>query len=233
MMPARPRLLDLFCGAGGAAVGYFRAGFDIVGVDSVCQPRYPFEFVQGDAMEYVAEYGHRYDLIHASPPCQRYTVGRHIHASGGRHPDLVSACRAALIASGRPWVIENVIGSPLVQPVTLCGLMFGLGVLRHRLFESSAVLFAPPHPRHPAHLTTGTLTAKRGGRGNGYSTGAHGLVCVAGNNFVREAGARAMGIDWPMTRRELANAIPPAYAEWIGRQLIARLDHQTQPTEAA
>jgi DNA (cytosine-5)-methyltransferase 1 len=100
--------------------------------------------------------------------------------------------------------------------------MFGLGVLRHRLFESSAVLFAPPHPRHPAHLTTGTLTAKRGGRGNGYSTGEHGLVCVAGNNFVREAGARAMGISW-MTRKELAQAIPPAYTEFIGRQLMNAL----------
>jgi DNA (cytosine-5)-methyltransferase 1 len=231
---SRPRLLDLFCGAGGCSVGYHRAGFEVVGVDLLRQPNYPFEFWQADALEYLAAHGRGFDAVHASPPCQRYTVGRHIHGSDGRHPDLVAACRAALIASGRPWVIENVPGSPLVQPVTLCGLMFGLGVLRHRLFESSALLFAPAHPRHPASLTTGTLTAKRGGRGNGYSTGEHGLVCVAGNNFVREAGARAMGVGWPMTRRELANAIPPAYAEWVGRQLIALLQqNQPQPTEAA
>jgi DNA (cytosine-5)-methyltransferase 1 len=99
-------------------------------------------------------------------------------------------------------------------------LMFGLRVIRHRQFEASFLLLAPPHPQHPKHLTTGTLTGKRGGRGNGYSTGSHGLVCVAGNNFVRAAGAAAMGIDWMATRKELAQAIPPAFAEYVGRQLI-------------
>lgn len=215
------RILDLFCGAGGCAVGYHRAGFaEIVGVDIAPQPRYPFTFVQGDALEYLAEHGAEFDAIHASPPCQRYTVGRTIHDSGDRHPDLVDPTRALLNAAGRPWVMENVPGAPLENPVTLCGLMFGLRVIRHRLFESSVFLMAPPCPGHPKHLSTGTMTAKRGGTGNGYSTGAGGLVCVAGNNFVREAGAKAMGIDWPMTRRELANAIPPAYTEFVGRQLI-------------
>lgn len=216
----RPRILDLFCGAGGCAVGYHRAGFDVVGVDNRPQPNYPFAFVQADALEYVREHGREFNAIHASPPCQRYTVGKSIHDSGDRHPDLVPPTRKALARSGLPWVIENVVGAPLRDAAILCGLMFGLRVLRHRMFEASFLLLAPPHQRHPKHLTTGTVTAKRGGRGNGYSTGSHGLVCVAGNNFVREAGAAAMGIDWPMSRRELANAIPPAYTEFVGRQLM-------------
>lgn len=222
---SRPRLLDLYSGAGGCAVGYSRAGFEVVGVDINPQPRYPFEFHRGDALDYLREHGHEFDAIHASPPCQRYSIGRHIHASGERHPDLVAPTRELLQATGKPWVIENVPGAPLGGfAAELCGLMFGLRVLRHRLFEASFLLLAPPHPPHPAHLTTGTNTAKRGGRGNGYSTGADGLVCVAGNNFVREAGAKAMGVDWPMTRRELANAIPPAYCEFVGRQLIAQVE---------
>jgi DNA (cytosine-5)-methyltransferase 1 len=226
MTRARPKLLDLFCKAGGAAVGYHRAGFDVVGVDIEPQPNYPFEFVQGDALEVVGRIGAEFDAIHASPPCQRYSVGRSIHGSGDRHPDLVAPVREALSRAGRPWVIENVVGAPLSPySAVLCGLMFGLGVLRHRRFEASFLLLAPPHQRHPKHLTTGTRTAKRGGRGNGYSTGEQGLVCVAGNNFVREAAAKAMGIDW-MTRRELAQAIPPAYTAFVGTQLIALIHRE-------
>lgn len=217
---ARPRLLDLFCGAGGCAVGYHRAGFDVVGVDVKPQKNFPFEFVQGDALEFLAANGREFDVIHASPPCQRYSRSRAIHASGGSHADLVAPCRSLLEATGRPWVIENVPEARLNAPAVLCGLMFGLRVLRHRQFEASFVLLEPSHPRHPKHLTTGTHTAKRGGKGNGYSTGESGLVCVAGHNFNRAAGAKAMGIDWPMTQRELANAIPPAYTEFVGRQLM-------------
>lgn len=223
----RPKLLDLFCCAGGCAVGYHRAGFDVVGVDLAPQPRYPFTFVQGDALEYLAAHGSEFDAIHASPPCQRYTVARTIHDSGGRHPDLVEPVRNLLLAIGKPWVIENVMGAPLQRAIVLCGLMFGLRVLRHRVFESSHLLLVPPHPRHPAHLTTGTVTAKRGGKGSGYSTGAGGLVCVAGNNFVREAGAAAMGIDWPMSRKELAQAIPPAYTHYIGKRLLEQIQEPT------
>jgi len=220
---SRPRLLDLFCGAGGCSVGYHRAGFDVVGVDHRPQPHYPFEFIQMDAVEFLDRQRHRaFDAIHASPPCQAYTVGRHIHQSGQRHPDLIDRTRDMLRGTGKPWVIENVNGAPMKPPaVMLCGMMFGLRVLRHRWFESSELLFSPPHPKHPKGLSTGTLTAKKGGKGNGYSTGEHGLVCVAGNNFVRAAGAAAMGIDWPMTRKELANAIPPAFTEYVGRQLLA------------
>jgi DNA (cytosine-5)-methyltransferase 1 len=219
----RPRLLDLFCGAGGCSVGYHRAGFDVVGVDTCDQPNYPFEFHRADAVDVLMTFlacGHYHRLslrdfaaIHASPPCQAYTVGRHIHDSGDRHPDLVDPVRDMLIRCGKPWVIENVPGAPMSgYSAVLCGLMFGLRVLRHRLFESSFLLMTPPHPRHPS----GSLT----GAGTGYSTGREGFVCVAGNNFVREAGAAAMGIDWMKTRRELANAIPPAYCEFVGRQLL-------------
>lgn len=216
------RLLDLFCGAGGCAVGYNRAGFEVVGVDANPQPNYPFEFVLGDALEYLAARGHEFDAIHASPPCQRYSVSRWIHNSGDRHPDLLEPTRGLLRRTGRPWVIENVVGSPMEYAVELCGLMFDLRVLRHRWFESNVFLVAPPHPTHPDHLRTGTLTYRRKGSGNGYSTGDKGLVCVAGHNFNRKAGSAAMGIDW-MTRKELAQAIPPAYTEYLGLQIMEYL----------
>lgn len=226
-MSDRPKMLDAFCGCGGASAGYVRAGWDVTGVDNRPMPRYLLSgataFVQADALEYIARHGHEYDCIHASPPCQRYTVAASIHNSAGNHPDLVAAVRDALIGTGKPWVIENVIGAPMGYGVVLCGLSFGLRVIRHRVFESSIMLFAPTHRSHPKHLTTGTLTLKRGGQGNGYSTGKGGLVCVAGNNFVRQAAAEAMGIGW-MTRKELANAIPPAYAFWIGKQLLRAVE---------
>jgi len=214
----RPRLLDLFCGAGGCSVGYHRAGFDVVGVDLAAQPRYPFTFVQGDSLEHLAAHGHEFDMIHASPPCQAYTKAAKIHNSAGRHPNLVGPCRELLIRSGRPWVIENVVGAPMGGTcITLCGVMFGLKVFRHRLFESSILLFAPAHPPHPGR------TAPRGG----YSTAAMsvgGYVTVAGNNFIREEGATAMGVEWMGTRREVANAIPPAYTEFIGKQLVSMME---------
>lgn len=223
---SRPVLLDLFCGAGGCAVGYHRAGFDVVGVDIKPQPRYPFTFIQDDAVRFLetlligawAGNGNRawlvgdFAAIHASPPCQRYSVGRHIHASGQRHPDLVDRVRDLMVEADIPWVIENVMGAPLRTSAMLCGLMFGLRVLRHRLFECSHVLFVPRHPKHPKGNLTNSC--------QGYSTGETGFVCVAGHNFVRTAGAEAMGIDWMKTREELSQAIPPTYTEFIGRQLL-------------
>jgi DNA (cytosine-5)-methyltransferase 1 len=216
---SRPRLLDLFCGAGGCSVGYHRAGFEVVGVDIRPQKNYPFEFHQADAMTFPLE---GFDAIDASPPCQRYSITRRMHNDGEDHPDLVAATRHRLIASGVPWIIENVVGSPLFNATTLCGLMFGLKVLRHRLFETSFMVMTPPHPKHPS----GNLT----NASRGYNTGESGFVCVAGHNFVREAGAQAMGIDWPMTRPELAQAIPPAYTEFIGgflmEEIIRRQIHE-------
>ncbi len=210
-----PRLLDLYCGAGGAAMGYHRAGFDVLGVDINLQPRYPFEFVQGDALEYLAAHGHEYDAIHASPPCQRYST---MTADPDRHPDLIAPTRALLIAAGAPWVIENVPGAPLIDPVRVCGSSFGLAVRRHRLFESNVPLVSTAcrhdaqgrpvgvygqHADRRQHLRTdGTQ------RGTKASTLAEGRA--------------AMGIDW-MEWPELTEAIPPAYAEHVGRQLLAAL----------
>jgi DNA (cytosine-5)-methyltransferase 1 len=211
------KLLDLFCGAGGAAMGYHRAGFEVVGVDIAPQPRYPFEFHQADALAYCAAHGQEFDVIHASPPCQRYTVGRKIHDSGARHPDLVGPTRDLLRSTWKTYVIENVPGAPLRLPITLCGTMFDLHVFRHRLFESNWTLLTPAHRTHNG--STGAT--------DGYSTlarGRNGYICVAGHNFIFAEGAAAMGIDWMRTRYELAQAIPPAYTEYIGKQLLAVLE---------
>jgi DNA (cytosine-5)-methyltransferase 1 len=221
----RPRLLDLFCGAGGAAMGYHRAGWDVTGIDHRPQPRYPFTFIQGDALRPPVDLRY-YDAIHASPPCQAYSVTRHIPGGRSDHPDLVAQTRAVLRASGRPYVIENVQGAPLERgSVMLCGLMFELRVLRHRWFESSLLLLVPSHPSH-----------------RGERIGQRGMVCVQGHgecgggvyadgrrrryipadHRTMAAWSAGMGIQW-MTRRELAQAIPPAYTEHIGRQLLAAL----------
>ena len=206
------RLLELFCGAGGAAVGYMRAGFDhIVGVDLVEQPRYPVEFVQGDALEYAQEYGHDFDLVHASPPCQAYSITRHQH-KGRKHPAVVPAVRALLEKLGVPYVIENVVGAPLVRPVVLCGTMFGLQVFRHRLFETMPWMLGPPHVKHSMY---GKIV-RQGDPPNGPGS----YITVTGNFCSLAAGGRAMGIDW-MIKRELAQAIPPAYTDYIGRRILA------------
>ena len=189
-------------------MGLHRAGYEVLGIDKEPQPSYPFMFIQADALKLPVRL-EDFDLIWASPPCQHYTIAQHIHRSGRRHPDLVPATREMLESAGVPWVMENVPGSPLRNAIVLCGRMFGLRVLRHRLFEASFLVMTPPHEPHPE----GNLTNAH----KGYSTGEHGFVSVAGNNFVREAGAKAMGIDWMKTRRELANAIPPAYSEYIAK----------------
>lgn len=212
----RPLLLDLFCGAGGAAVGYHRAGFDVVGVDLKPQPSYPFPFLQCDALEYLARFGWMYDAIHASPPCQPHSQTRHLW-NARRHEDFLPQTRALLNVSGRPYIIENVPGARLLNPVTLCGVSFGLKVFRHREFESGHLLLAPTHERHDGST----------GSHRGYSTergGRNGFICVAGHNYQRDAGMRAMGIDWMKSRRELSQAIPPAYTEYLGKQLLAHLE---------
>lgn len=201
-------MLDLFCGAGGAGMGYHRAGFDVVGVDIKPQPRYPFTFVQGDALEYCRAHGREYDVIHASPPCQGYSRMRHLPWLAGReYPLLIDATRAALRDVGTEWIIENVADAPLAGG-TLCGAAIGLaGVSRHRRFEASVLLLFPSCPGH-ATLAHGRATM-------GVKYRGHGVTGVA-------RGARAedaLGIDW-MTRSELAQAIPPAYTEWIGHRML-------------
>jgi DNA (cytosine-5)-methyltransferase 1 len=211
---SRPRLLDLFCGAGGASMGYHRAGFAVTGVDLHPQKHYPFAFIRADALAYLAAHGHEYDAIAASPPCQRYTrlksVNRH-----RVYPDLVAATRETLDTSGRPYVLENVPGAPLVAPVMLCGTFFGLKVYRHRLFECS---FRAVVPSHVPHRDTCAGTRVRGAG----AISPKGFVTVTSGGGHTEYKRRAMGIDW-MTQNELAQAIPPAYTEHIGRQLIERL----------
>lgn len=215
----RPRLLDLFCGAGGTSVGYHRAGFDVTGVDHDAQKNYPFAFIRADALAYVAAHGHEYAAIAASPPCQRYSRVTHVRGDRDAHPDLLAPTREALIASGRPWVIENVVGAPLRNPILLCGTMFGLQVFRHRLFEMSFFCLTPPHGRH-----IGTTNSHRWA-GAEYDDLRGGYVTVTGGGNCRVATARrAMGIDW-MTKRELNQAIPPEYTAFVGAALLRDVQH--------
>ena len=214
----KPRLLDLFCGAGGCAVGYARAGFEVVGVDVEPQPNYPFEFVQYDALDYLDQNGEwvalGFSAVHASPPCQRWTS-----RSNGDHPDLIGAVRDRLRAIGPPFVIENVPAAPLRSPVVLCGSSFGLRVRRHRAFEASFGIMAPPC----SHATQPEIVTVTGG---GPSPASFHRPAGGGPDRkpknVADA-ADAMGIDWPMTRAELNEAIPPAYTEHIGAYLLRAL----------
>jgi len=212
----RPRLLDLFCCAGGAAAGYARAGFEVVGVDIKPQPRYPFEFHQGDAIHYLLQHWREFDVIHASPPCQAYSPLNALPStkSADEHPDLVAVTRAALDLTGLPYVIENVMTAPLIKDrsIVLCGGMFGLRTYRHRRFESNAALLSPGHPKHVIRTAT-----KR--RRELWDQGWHVSITGDVGTYV---GPAAMGIDW-MTGNELSEAIPPAYSEFIGSQLLEQL----------
>ena len=204
------RLLDLFCGAGGAAMGYYRAGFtDIVGVDIAPQPNYPFEFVQADALEYLAEHGREFDVIHASPPCQAYSMAaQQWRKSGEEYPDLLEATRELLIKTGKPYIIENVPGAPLINPTILNGAFFGKNLRRTRLFETSFEIpfFLLPKER-PSRFKMGRKPS-----------GNDPVVPVGHFSGVARA-KKVMEIDW-MTQGELAQAIPPAYTEWIGKRLL-------------
>ena len=219
-----PKILDLFCGEGGAGWGYHLAGWDVVGVDvsPACTRRYPLDSIPFDALEYLAAHSREYDAIHASPPCQRYshgTVAGHAH----KHPDLIGATREALLATGLPYVIENVPRAPLVEPITLCGTMFGLtatdddGTLlhlqRHRLFESNVKLAAPRH-EHPSGV-------QWAGSYGGARRDKHEARHVRKGGYVpsKPVQERLMGVAW-MTQKGLYESIPPAYTEHIGRQLL-------------
>lgn len=212
------RLLDLFSGAGGAAEGYHRAGFDeIVGVDIREQPNYPFPFLWADAMDTVEMItAGDFDAIHASPPCQRWSA-QGSRYDRGKHPDYITPLRPILEAIGTPWVIENVEKAPLLNPIKLCGSSFGLNLRRHRNFETSFPLFAQPC----AHkVVNGKFMVYE--HGKWYET-RFAKVYGSGGGKGKEHWAEAMGIDW-MTNEEIVEAIPPAYTEFIGRQLIAQLE---------
>ena len=209
------RILDLFCGAGGASWGYHLAGFEVVGVDLYPQPSYPFEFVQADALDYFDANWWLFDAWHASPPCQAHTMLKNIHqdeAYKERHIDLIEPVRGFFedmcSVDWKPWVIENVVGAPLNSPLTLCGNMFGLKVYRHRIFETNCLIMIPPHRRH-VHKSS-----------YGYKPKGDEFYCVSGHFADFNGAKRAMDIDWVKQPKELAQSIPPAYTEWIGKQLI-------------
>ncbi len=195
-------------------MGYHRAGFDVVGVDIHAQPHYPFEFHRGDAMTWPLE---GFDAIHASPPCQSFSKSVK-KVNRGNHEDLVAGTRERLRESGLPYVIENVPGAPLVDYIFLCGSSFGLPLRRHRLFESNVLLFSRPcaHKAYPAiYAPAWNRTQKLR------------VMSISGGYAQRQGTMEdhkaAFGVDWDVTLRELSNAIPPAYTEWIGQQLIASL----------
>lgn len=216
-------MLDLGCNAGGCSAGYHRAGFDVVGVDHLPQPRYPFlDVIQADLLDVLsdAQFVREFAVVHVSPPCQAYTT---LHAQVCRgvcqHPRLIEPTRQRLIELGVPYVIENVVGAPLRDPIMLCGSMFGLGLdgavlRRHRLFESNLTLVAPDD-------------ACSGKRVVGvYGTGGAWTRVAPGGGGTKVSGAdaaAAMGIDWTAHQDNLREMIPPAYTEWIGRQLIEQL----------
>ncbi|HSX21340.1 MAG TPA: DNA cytosine methyltransferase [Gaiellaceae bacterium] len=210
----RPRLLDLFCCAGGAATGYARAGFEVVGVDIKPQPRYPFEFHQADALTFSLD---GFDAIHASPPCQPFSKSvKKIHRP--RHLDAIVATRELLVGSGLPYVIENVPGAPLLNPFQICGSALALRVFRHRLFESNVPIMglACVHgwmPREFAPAWNRTTLLRVLSISGGYQKG----------HATLDEHKAAMGVDWLVTSGELSEMVPPAYTEYIGAQLLAHL----------
>lgn len=209
----RPRLLDLFCCQGGAAKGYADAGFDVTGVDIAPQPRYPYRFVQADAVAFVKEHGAAFDFIHASPPCQHDSECQRIRSN--THPDLIAPTRAALEATGRPWVMENVRGAvpKLREPVMLCGPMFGVETYRHRFFETGGG-FRLGQPGHPAH------TVPQAKMGRPVPPGWYGQF--VGNFSGVDLARRVLGVPW-MNRDGIRECIPPAYAHHIGAAALTQL----------
>jgi DNA (cytosine-5)-methyltransferase 1 len=215
----KPRLLDVFCGAGGAAVGYAQAGFEVVGVDIAAQPNYPFMFIRADALEvfdpgfWVLGGIKDFDAIHASPPCQEWTAYRRKgHGVGDGYDNLIAETRELLDATGLPYVIENIKGAPLHDPVMLCGSSFHLDVRRHRYFETNWPFLALPCQHD---WQRGRRLYKPASNRENYRD----TVEVGVWRIPLETQKRAMGVDWDCTLEELSEMVPPAYTEHIGQQL--------------
>ena len=212
------RLLDLFCGAGGAAMGYFHSGFtDILGIDINPQRNYPFDFIQADALNPPVDFND-FDLIHASPPCQRYTTANSLSSKPKTlYPDLLTPTREMLKQFSVPYVIENVPEAMMRVDIMLCGTMFGLRVFRHRWFEiSPLILILTPPCNHNGTVKNGDYYCVINTGGQNLERGYTTPKCTT------EQMSYAMGIDW-MTRYELTQAIPPMYTEFIGKEILQRL----------
>lgn len=237
---SQPRLLDACCCAGAASHGYHLAGFEVVGVDIAPQPDYPFEFYQGDAVQFIRDHGHEFAVIAGSPPCQQHTRLKHYNDTSEKRAkydakwvNLIPDCREAMRTTGKPYIIENVeeARAELIDPIKLCGHMFGLKMYRHRLFESNMDLVAPdePKPYHP-HLCAR----------NGYlPTEGRPFMSIHGGKHSwawQRRAAIEMGAGWIGRRdyatgapaqpsiRTICEAIPPAYTEFLGRQLMTQLE---------
>ena len=205
----RPRLLDLFCGAGGCSMGYHRAGFDVTGVDINPQPRYPFTFIQADVMTLDPEFIRSFDAVHASPPCQAYSMASQQWRKAGKvYPDLLGPVRGMLIETGKHYVIENVPGADLINPTKLTGALFGLRVRRTRYFETS---FDIPLILVPSESKSNFKMGRPIVEGD--------IITPVGHFSGVAYAKKQMDIDW-MTQKELSQAIPPAYTEFIGKQLM-------------
>lgn len=247
---SRPKLLDLYCRKGGASAGYIAAGFDVIGVDKEDHSDgYPGFFVLGDAIEFAKAHGHEFDAIAASPPCQNQiaiTAGnRRRPGWTDEHVNLIPPTREALDAIGKPYVIENGVTRELRRDVELCGLMFGLPVLRHRYFELGGWTAEQPEhvgPRnHRGQLTAGwrhgcvrtfePSTCPK--HGTWCKATVYGVYGSGGGKPTVEEAQRALGIDWMTEIEDLNEAIPPAYAEHIGRQLMAYLEFDYEPAGVA
>lgn len=235
----KPVLVDLCCGAGGCSKGYADAGFEVIGIDHKKQPRYPFRFIESDVLDIDLPDA---DIYHASPPCQLFSIGSKKYRNQGKqYPDVLTPLREKLQRVGKPFIIENVVGAPLRKDLRLCGEMFGLRVLRHRIFELHGLtVLQPPHMKHRLSLREGSAVGVYGSNGTLYMLShkndykqeyaklkKHKQSYYAtvpgngGNSYSYQLGKwrEAMGIDW-MNKKELTQAIPPAYTEYIGRQII-------------
>ena len=214
------RLLDLYCGAGGASTGYALAGFQVTGIDVKHGKRYPYTYIKGDVLTYITDldFLRSFDVIHASPPCQTHSITQHLRNAQGKSTskvDLIPQTRAALIASGKPYIIENVPGSPLIDPVLLCGSAFGLKVRRHRLFESNVTIQGT------------TCNHKEQGRPVGVYGSMRDEIPKGGKTAeTMEQALTAMGIT-NMIWSELVEAIPPAYTKHLGTQLLRHTESLT------
>jgi len=244
---SRPKLLDLFCGQGGAAAGYIAAGWDVTGVDITDHSkRYPADFIQGDALAFLAAFGSTFDAIHASPPCQGYSIATAGNPTArAKHKRMIAATRELLALTGNPWVIENVqqARSQMVRPVMLCGRMFGLESVdadgtplvldRHRLFEANFMLDVPAHPKHDGRQVAGVYGGSRRAKRHGGESLAevaprdrHAARHERKGGYVPRSTAvqqQLLGIDW-MTVKGMQESIPPVYAQFVGMQLMARIE---------